>query len=311
MNLSSGRTTAHKYGAIDDIRQRYTGYERDAESGLDYAQARYYNSSHGRFTSPDPTLLSANGFNPQSWNRYAYVLNNPLMYTDPLGLWELQAVEQTKKKKNKDGTETEVYDRTVVIAVKTKDNDDGASLANQLGLTGKDAAKFAEKIGSGENIQLSEQGGDVGYVFGEVEQGLTDQKKWEIKNADKLDKLAAKNQFGPNNNDCSGTSCRVGLRDNVPLIGTNILDPRLDTEASAVDESNARVGDIVRYADENNVAKHFSNFIFRRDDGVPEVFSKSGTTGRYERRSASSLEGGNYGTIRGRKSEQSGYYRRK
>lgn len=44
--------------------------------------------NHGRFTSPDPLLSSGRIENPQTWNRYAYVLNNPLLYIDPLGLYE-------------------------------------------------------------------------------------------------------------------------------------------------------------------------------------------------------------------------------
>ena len=45
-------------------------------------------SAQGRFTSPDPLLGSANPLDPRSWNRYTYTLNNPLRYTDPLGLYE-------------------------------------------------------------------------------------------------------------------------------------------------------------------------------------------------------------------------------
>ena len=66
---------------------RYTGKERDAESGLDHFHFRSYASSMGRWTSPDPGWFIASHLsNPQSWNQYAYVLNNPLGYTDPLGL---------------------------------------------------------------------------------------------------------------------------------------------------------------------------------------------------------------------------------
>ena len=49
-----GRTSAQDFNSADEVRKQYTGYERDDESGLDYAQARYYNSNHGRFTSVDP-----------------------------------------------------------------------------------------------------------------------------------------------------------------------------------------------------------------------------------------------------------------
>lgn len=64
--------------------QRYTGKERDTESGLDNFGARYYASSMGRFMSPDSTGYSGLT-NPQSWNLYAYTLNNPLRYIDPTG----------------------------------------------------------------------------------------------------------------------------------------------------------------------------------------------------------------------------------
>jgi len=62
----------------------FTGQERDAESGLDYFNARYYSSYLGRFMSPDP--LGGHMENPQSLNKYAYALNNPLTNTDPTGL---------------------------------------------------------------------------------------------------------------------------------------------------------------------------------------------------------------------------------
>jgi len=80
------RATAHGYGKADEIRKQYTGYEHDDESGLDFAQARYYNSSHGRFTSIDPLTASANVKDPQTFNRYMYAMNSPYKFTDPLGL---------------------------------------------------------------------------------------------------------------------------------------------------------------------------------------------------------------------------------
>jgi RHS repeat-associated protein len=67
--------------------QRFTGKERDAETGLDFFQARYMSSAQGRFTSPDPLGAAAGKEgDPQSWNLYAYARNNPLLYVDPDGL---------------------------------------------------------------------------------------------------------------------------------------------------------------------------------------------------------------------------------
>ncbi|MBK7708647.1 MAG: RHS repeat-associated core domain-containing protein [Acidobacteria bacterium] len=74
------------YDEVPETRKGYTGYEKDEESGLDFAQARYYNPKHGRYTSVDPLTASANVKNPQTFNRYSYVLNSPYKFTDPLGL---------------------------------------------------------------------------------------------------------------------------------------------------------------------------------------------------------------------------------
>ena len=79
-----GRTSS--WGGTDDVNQKFTGKERDAESGLDYFGARYFGSALGRFTSPDPLMASAHASDPQSWNRYAYAMNNPLRFVDPDGM---------------------------------------------------------------------------------------------------------------------------------------------------------------------------------------------------------------------------------
>ncbi len=82
---------------------QFTSKERDAETGLDYFLARYYSGAQGRFLSPDEwkggpddaltgqdiiaagPLPYADIGNPQTLNKYAYVINNPLRYTDPDG----------------------------------------------------------------------------------------------------------------------------------------------------------------------------------------------------------------------------------
>lgn len=82
---------------------KFTGKERDAETGLDYFESRYYSSAQGRFTSPDEfkggfldalnrtpvfqpgPLPYADITDPQTLNKYVYVRNNPLRYVDPHG----------------------------------------------------------------------------------------------------------------------------------------------------------------------------------------------------------------------------------
>jgi RHS repeat-associated protein len=80
----AGRTSQWGPGN-DTVNQKFTGKERDSESGLDYFGARYYGSALGRFTSPDKPLIGQNERNPQSWNLYTYVGNNPLARIDPNG----------------------------------------------------------------------------------------------------------------------------------------------------------------------------------------------------------------------------------
>ena len=95
----------------DGPAQKFTGKERDNESGLDYFGARYFSGAGGRFTSVDPYEINQevaraesqdqreellNGYigNPQGWNRYSYVRNNPLAMIDPDGRDALWVVDK-------------------------------------------------------------------------------------------------------------------------------------------------------------------------------------------------------------------------
>ncbi len=74
----------HAEYTVNKVRKQFTGYERDKETDLDFAQARYFNYGHGRFSSPDP--FGGRLLGPQSLNKYSYVGNNPLVFVDPSGL---------------------------------------------------------------------------------------------------------------------------------------------------------------------------------------------------------------------------------
>ncbi|MCE9599208.1 MAG: hypothetical protein K8S54_14690 [Spirochaetia bacterium] len=76
---------------INSVTHKFTGQELDEESGLYYYNARYYNSAIGRFVSAD-SVVPGDGEDPQGFNRYAYVRNNPVKYTDPTGhFWNILA----------------------------------------------------------------------------------------------------------------------------------------------------------------------------------------------------------------------------
>jgi RHS repeat-associated protein len=77
-----------EYGGGGGVKQRFTGKERDVESmewPMDYFGARYLSAAMGRFVSPDLPLIDQHPEDPQSWNLFSYVRNNPLTFTDPTG----------------------------------------------------------------------------------------------------------------------------------------------------------------------------------------------------------------------------------
>jgi RHS repeat-associated protein len=117
---TGGRSAANGYGCApgqqgctgDGVRQQFTSKERDVETGLDYFLARYYASLHGRFTGADPLISSGRASVPQSWNRYSYVLNNPLKLVDPYGL--VDDDPQDPKKKDPQPSQTPLPKVTVI-----------------------------------------------------------------------------------------------------------------------------------------------------------------------------------------------------
>jgi RHS repeat-associated protein len=66
---------------------KFATYYRDATTALDYANQRYYGRTFGRCLTVDPYGSSANPSDPQSWNRYSYVQNDPVNFNDPSGLF--------------------------------------------------------------------------------------------------------------------------------------------------------------------------------------------------------------------------------
>jgi RHS repeat-associated protein len=76
-----GETLQHTNAVDTDI--RFTGHRRDEPSGLIYMNARYYDPALARFISADSIVPDP--LNPQALNRYSFVYNNPLSYTDPSG----------------------------------------------------------------------------------------------------------------------------------------------------------------------------------------------------------------------------------
>ena len=98
--------------------------------------------------------MSVNGTNPQTWNRYAYVLNMPLRFVDPFGLWAMDVTYEYYTEGKKKGQ----VKSTHITFTKSKGNDNAASLLKQFGYkaTDKGYAKllkqFEGKIGATDRI---------------------------------------------------------------------------------------------------------------------------------------------------------------
>ena len=81
---------------------KFATYTRDSATGLDYADQRYYSNQFGRFMTPDRYRASGKRRHPQSWNRYGYVLGDPINHTDVRGR-ECESEEDDGDCQNDDG----------------------------------------------------------------------------------------------------------------------------------------------------------------------------------------------------------------
>ena len=129
----------------DGVRQKFGSKERDTETGLDYFGARYFGSIQGRFTSPDDFWKDSQVSDPQSWNKYTYVRNNPLKYVDPTG--EKADVTIQTDEENKRGTIT----IKATVGVWTGDSKNISSAA--LSKAGADLKSSIEKGWNGQFVQ--------------------------------------------------------------------------------------------------------------------------------------------------------------
>jgi RHS repeat-associated protein len=146
----------------------FTGREWDAETGLYYYRARYYDPKVGRFLSEDPI-----GFDSRDPNFYEYVRNNPVNMIDPTGLWgiEKQCAEKVAAKVTKGfgPGDNDKYKHCVVSCYIDVTCNYATAVAAGIGKEIKDMwgpgnAEWAdwqadrEGIKCGENIKKTKQG---------------------------------------------------------------------------------------------------------------------------------------------------------
>jgi RHS repeat-associated protein len=159
---------------------KFTGKERDTESGNDYFGARYYSSAMGRFMSPDWSAKEepvpyAKLDDPQSLNLYAYVRNNPLIRVDADGHIDWDYL--------KDKFKQVFYAKASV----------GAGFGGELKLTKGAGLKAEVKAGletkatvKGERT-VAKIEGSVGAKVGEKEAGKSGSVEMQVEKDGKLD----------------------------------------------------------------------------------------------------------------------------
>ena len=142
-----------------------TRKERDIETGLDYFLARYYSSTQGRFTSPDPLSASGEQIVPQSWNRYSYVLNNPLKLVDPDGeMWVYHYLDKEQKRIGIAWIEGNKIPKDLA-AKGYKALNFGGEKSKDITLTDGSVMRLSATSGRPEQLRGPQQaGGDGGYV---------------------------------------------------------------------------------------------------------------------------------------------------
>jgi RHS repeat-associated protein len=102
------------YSSSSGNTRKFTGKERDNESGLDDFAARFYTSNYGRFLSADDTKY-VNTTDPQTWNLYGYVANNPINSVDPTGHAPESEMPHVALPMETNGGPTDAYGETAAL----------------------------------------------------------------------------------------------------------------------------------------------------------------------------------------------------
>ena len=217
--------------------QHFTGKERDAESGNDYFEARYLGSSMGRFLSPDP--VGGSLANPQTLNKYAYVLNNPLTNTDPTGLYAC--------KDGKDGACTSDQDKAYE-----------ASRQHDLQSKNADVRRGAAAMGDPGKEVVNARGDKVTVGFADLgksgEGGVTHS---ELGSNDKGDPISVSNVTINSNSRGTALDADVGHE------GSHVADAQDMAGSITYTSTSFHVGqDISQYASEQR-AYRVTDAIYR------------------------------------------------
>jgi len=163
-SLGYGCEPSNPSCAPDGVRQQFTEKERDNETGLDYFEARYNSSIQGRFTSADPLLASGNPLIPQSWNRYTYCINSPLILVDPTGMmWVYHYLDKEKTRVGIAWIEGNKISKDL-SAKGYKALAFGGAKSRDITLTDGSIVRLSANLGRPDVLRPQQSGGDRAYV---------------------------------------------------------------------------------------------------------------------------------------------------
>jgi RHS repeat-associated protein len=145
---------------------KFTGKERDSESGLDNFGARYNASSMGRFMTPDPIhVMKQKLVDPQQWNMYSYVRNSPLRLVDPTGMYATNCGSLGAKACANRVKQIDAFQAKLAASTNKQDQ----AIAKTLG-TSKDTKNgvtigFVEGFKNSEGKALPDKNGNTSGLF--------------------------------------------------------------------------------------------------------------------------------------------------
>jgi RHS repeat-associated protein len=264
-----GRNSAQGYFGVDSIRQKFTGYERDAETSLDYAKARMFGSSLGRFTSPDDFLNDTHVEDPQSWNLYVYVRNNPLRLVDPDGEVKRDANGNviTEERKDKDKLTKVIDGKTYYLSPIKIDGKTVVWEAKKVWITADNGKKIKAYQAVGE-MQLLENKKD--------DKGKSTESLTSVEQSKEIIDKAGDSTILPfsNKTNCHGTTFASGQvtieNDQVSaLMKGDKFRPLGNSETP-------QVNDVGIYSDPGYINDHSVRVNSTNEKGVVDVVSKGG-----------------------------------
>jgi RHS repeat-associated protein len=150
----------------DSNHYKFTGKERDSESGNDYFGLRYYSNGLSRFLTKDSIANDWELQNPQTWNRYAYARNNSVRYVDPDGAAIELLGDQAQRQKELERVQGSVGNKEAASRLYINEIKDGDKMRYFVGIKGD----------IGDFMKLSETSHDLANVVKDqqvVEFGLT------------------------------------------------------------------------------------------------------------------------------------------